>query len=61
MPDIQYLGHGSVRLRGKEGVIVTDPFASSTQWENGKVTANIVTLSGTDPRRGNTQIGRTGR
>ena len=55
MPDIQYLGHGSVRLRGKEGVIVTDPFAGSDMLENGKVTADVVTLSGTDPRRSNTQ------
>jgi hypothetical protein len=56
MPDIQYLGHGSVRLRGKEGVIVTDPFAKSPFLENGRVTAHIVTLSGTEPRRSNTSI-----
>lgn len=56
MPDIQYLGHGSVRLRGKEGVIVTDPFAQSTHLDSGRVTAHIVTLSGSDPRRSNTQI-----
>jgi L-ascorbate metabolism protein UlaG (beta-lactamase superfamily) len=56
MPDIQYLGHASVRLRGKEGIIVTDPFAQSDLWENSRVTAHIATLSGSEPRRSNTEI-----
>jgi L-ascorbate metabolism protein UlaG (beta-lactamase superfamily) len=51
MPDIQYLGHAAVRIRGKEGVIIADPFATSPVYDLAKPTAHIVTLSSVDPRR----------
>ena len=29
MPDIQYLGHSGFRLRGRDGIVVCDPFDRS--------------------------------
>ncbi len=51
MPDIHYLGRGSVRLRGKEGVIITDPFPRSDGYDIGKPIAHVVTVSSADPLR----------
>jgi L-ascorbate metabolism protein UlaG (beta-lactamase superfamily) len=51
MPDIQYLGRASVRVKGKEGVVVTDPFPRSNGYDIGKPTAHIVTVSADDPAR----------
>ncbi len=51
MPDIHYLGHASVRVKGKEGAVITDPFARSNMYDIGKPVAHIVTLSSVDPRR----------
>jgi L-ascorbate metabolism protein UlaG (beta-lactamase superfamily) len=48
MPDIQYLGRSCVRLRGKDGIIINDPFPKSNGFEPGKPTAQIVTLSVSD-------------
>lgn len=45
MPDIQYLGHSCFRLRGRDGVVVTDPYDSSVGYDIGKPTAHIVTVS----------------
>jgi L-ascorbate metabolism protein UlaG (beta-lactamase superfamily) len=45
MPDIQYLGHACFRLRGRDGIVVTDPYDSSVGYEIGKPTAHIVTVS----------------
>lgn len=45
MPDIQYLGHSSFRLRGREGVVVTDPYDRSIGMDIGKPTASIITIS----------------
>lgn len=51
MPDIQYLGRASVRLRAKDGVIITDPFPRGDGYDIGKPVAHIVTLSSRDPAR----------
>ena len=51
MADLQYLGRACIRLRGREGIVVTDPFARGDGFDIGKPTAHIVTLSGDDPRR----------
>jgi len=51
MPDIQYLGRSCVRVRGKEGIVVTDPFPKNNGFDLSKVTAGIVTLSNDDPTR----------
>jgi L-ascorbate metabolism protein UlaG (beta-lactamase superfamily) len=45
MPDIQYLGHSCFRLRGRDGIVLTDPYDSSVGFEIGKPTAHIVTVS----------------
>lgn len=51
MPDIQYFGKAAVRLRGKEGVVITDPFPRADGYDMGKAQANIVTVSCPDPAR----------
>jgi len=44
--DIKYLGHASFRLKGKNAVVVTDPFdKASVGFGFPKVTADIVTVS----------------
>ncbi len=45
MPDIQYLGHACFRLRGREGIVVCDPFDRSIGLDLGRPTAHIVTIS----------------
>lgn len=51
MPDVQYLGQGSIRLKGKEGVVITDPFANNGLSEAARPSAHIVTVSSKNPRR----------
>lgn len=43
--DIQFLGHSSFRLKGKEGIVVTDPYGSSVGFPFPSVKADIVTVS----------------
>lgn len=45
MPDIQYLGHACFRIRGREGIVLCDPYDRSVGLEIGKPTAHIVTVS----------------
>lgn len=45
MPDVQFLGHASFRLRGRDGIIVCDPYGRATGLDIGKPTAHIVTVS----------------
>lgn len=45
MPDIQYLGHACFRLRGRDGIIVCDPYSRSIGLDLGRPTAHIVTVS----------------
>lgn len=40
-----------MRVRGREGIIVYDPFPKANGFDPGKITANIVTVSGTDRER----------
>lgn len=49
MPDIQYLGHAAFRLRGREGIVVTDPYDRSTGRDIGRLNAHIVTTSHAHP------------
>ena len=51
MADIQYLGRTCIRVRGKEGIIVCDPFPKANGFDPGKPTAQIVTLSNAEPER----------
>jgi L-ascorbate metabolism protein UlaG (beta-lactamase superfamily) len=45
MPDVQFLGHACVRLRGRDGIVLCDPFDRSTGLDIGRPTAHIVTVS----------------
>jgi L-ascorbate metabolism protein UlaG (beta-lactamase superfamily) len=45
MPDVQFLGHACFRLRGKDGIVLTDPFDRSVGFDIGRPTAHIVTIS----------------
>lgn len=53
MPDIQYLGHACFRIRGRDGIVLTDPFDSSVGYDLGKPTAHIVTISHQHPDHAN--------
>lgn len=43
--DIQYVGHSCFRLRGKEGLVITDPFHSSVGFAMPKLSADVITVS----------------
>lgn len=51
MPDIQYLGRAGVRIRGREGIVICDPFPKANGFDPGRPTAHIVTLSSDDSGR----------
>lgn len=53
MPDVQYLGHACFRLRGRDGVVLCDPFSRSIGIDLGKPTASIVTVSHDHPDHNN--------
>jgi L-ascorbate metabolism protein UlaG (beta-lactamase superfamily) len=53
MPDIQYLGHSCFRLRGRDGIVLCDPFDRSVGFDMGKPTAHIVTISHQHPDHAN--------
>jgi len=48
--EITWLGHAAFRIRGKEGVVLTDPAPKSTGYNMSRPTADIVTISCDDPR-----------
>src|SRR6266487_1393910 len=53
MPDIQYLGHSCFRLRGRDAIVLTDPFDRSVGVDLGRPTAHIVTVSHSHPDHNN--------
>lgn len=53
MPDIQYLGHSCFRLRGREGIVLCDPYDRSVGADIGRPTAHIVTVSHDHPDHSN--------
>jgi L-ascorbate metabolism protein UlaG (beta-lactamase superfamily) len=53
MPDITYLGHACFRLRGRDGIVLCDPFDRSTGLDLGRPTAHIVTVSHNHPDHNN--------
>jgi L-ascorbate metabolism protein UlaG (beta-lactamase superfamily) len=53
MPDIQYLGHSCFRLRGRDGIVLCDPFDRSVGLDIGRPTAQIVTVSHAHPDHAN--------
>ena len=56
MPEIHYLGHACFRLRGKDGVVLTDPFDQSVNQDLGKPAAHIVTISHDHPDHTNVAV-----
>ena len=47
--ELTWLGHACFRIRGKEAVIITDPFDKESGYSLGKPTASIVTVSHPHP------------
>jgi len=43
--DINFLGHSSFKIRGKNGIVVCDPFSSKIGFSFPKVSADIITIS----------------
>ena len=43
--DIQYVGHSCFRLRGREGLVITDPYNSSVGFPMPKLSADVITVS----------------
>jgi L-ascorbate metabolism protein UlaG (beta-lactamase superfamily) len=56
LPDIQYLGHSCIRLRGRDGIVICDPFDRSVGLDIGRPTAHIVTVSQNHPAHTNTSV-----
>ncbi|PDW03073.1 MBL fold metallo-hydrolase [Candidatus Viridilinea mediisalina] len=53
MPDIQYLGHACFRLRGRDGIVLCDPYNRTIGIDMGRPTAHIVTVSHDHPDHNN--------
>lgn len=53
MPDIQYLGHSCFRLRGRDGIVLCDPYDRSVGTDIGRPSAHIVTVSHDHPDHAN--------
>ncbi len=47
--DINWLGHSCFRIRGRQAVIVTDPYPPDLGYSLGKPTADIITVSHQHP------------
>ncbi len=45
MPDVQYLGHSCFRLRGRDGIVLCDPYSRAIGMDLGRPSAHIVTVS----------------
>lgn len=43
--EVQYLGHSSFKIKGKDGVVITDPYASSVGFPFPSNKADVVTIS----------------
>ncbi len=53
MPDIQFLGHACFRLRGRDGIVICDPYSRSIGIDLGRPTAHIATISHDHPDHNN--------
>ena len=56
MPDVQFLGHAAFRLRGRDGIVLTDPFDRSVGFDIGRPTAHVVTISHHHPDHANVAV-----
>lgn len=53
--DISYLGHASFKLRGRQSILITDPYDSSVGFNLPRVSADVVTVSHDHPDHNNYQ------
>jgi L-ascorbate metabolism protein UlaG (beta-lactamase superfamily) len=53
VPDVQYLGHSCFRLRGRDGIVICDPYSRSIGLDLGRPSAHIVTVSHDHPDHNN--------
>lgn len=53
MPDVQYLGHACFRIRGRDGIVLCDPYSRTIGFDLGRPTAHIVTVSHDHPDHNN--------
>jgi L-ascorbate metabolism protein UlaG (beta-lactamase superfamily) len=49
MMEITWLGHSCFKLKSKQVTVITDPFSPNTGYSLGKTSAQIVTVSHSDP------------
>ncbi|MBI4334232.1 MAG: MBL fold metallo-hydrolase [Chloroflexi bacterium] len=52
--EIIWLGHSCFRIKGKQGTVITDPFAPEFGYKTGKLEADIVTVSHDHPGHNST-------
>lgn len=53
MAEIRWYGHNCFRIRGKDAVVVTDPVGKGTGYSLAKQTADLVTVSSSQPEHAN--------
>jgi L-ascorbate metabolism protein UlaG (beta-lactamase superfamily) len=53
MAEIRWFGHNCFRIRGKDAVVLTDPVGKSTGYTLPKQTADLVTVSSSQPEHTN--------
>lgn len=53
MIEIQWLGHSCFRIKGREGIVVTDPYGPEVGFRLNRTTAHIVTVSHDEPDHNN--------
>lgn len=53
MAEFRWFGHNCFRIRGKDAVIVTDPVGRGTGYTLAKQTADVVTISSSQPEHSN--------
>ncbi len=56
MAEITYLGHACVRLRGRDGIVLIDPFDRSVGLDIGRPTAHIVAVTNRAPDHNNVAV-----
>jgi L-ascorbate metabolism protein UlaG (beta-lactamase superfamily) len=53
MAEFRWFGHNCFRIRGKDAVIMTDPVGRGTGYNLAKQTADVVTISSSQPEHAN--------
>ena len=56
MAEIRWFGHNCFRIRAREAIVLMDPVGKKTGYAPAKQTADIVTVSHTDPESSNLQM-----